>query len=358
MGLLNTGAAPAVIGVALSGDEYSWEPPATATEWKYLAEKGVTLVRQAHAWEKNQPTLNGPLNLTQVNAEIASMKLAARSGIDVIFDLHNYMRYDRKWPKECVATLNGGLTSIKRCNAGGQSSSQVPPGALANVWGQLAAKLVGTPGLAGYDLMNEPNTLLGGSEFWCSEAQSAIDAIRKIDHGTTIYVEGYNWASATGWSRNNPCFPLADPNNNLIYEAHTYWDNGSGRFTGTYRSYCPIPCPSRGKDLISGPGDFVPWLAAHNAKGFLGEFGVPGDSRDSDASWQLVLSTFLEYILSKDISGTYWAYAYDEPPGANPWWADSINSPDFAGGVLLGARGSNWDTLQRFKDNRLQTHNQ
>lgn len=176
------------------------------------------------------------------------------------------MRYDLNWQKRCPATLNGGLTSSKHCSAGGQNAPQAPAGALANFWGQLAAKLVGTPGLAGYDLMNEPNTLAGESRFWCVEAQAAIRAIRMVDTRTPIYVEGYNWASATRWSRYNPCFPLTDPNNNLIYEAHTYWDNGSGNFTGTYISYCPTPCPTRGKDLISGTRDFVPWLVAHNAK--------------------------------------------------------------------------------------------
>ena len=51
-----------MIGVNISGAEYSWMPFAGAHDLDYLKSMGVGLVRLPISWERMQPTLNGPLN--------------------------------------------------------------------------------------------------------------------------------------------------------------------------------------------------------------------------------------------------------------------------------------------------------
>ncbi len=55
---------------------------------------------------------------------------------------------------------------------------------------------------------------------------------------------------------------------------------------------------------------FVDWLKANNARGFIGEYGVP----DTDARWLTVLDNFLTAMDTAGLGGTYWA--------GGPWWGN------------------------------------
>ncbi len=55
---------------------------------------------------------------------------------------------------------------------------------------------------------------------------------------------------------------------------------------------------------------FLDWLTLHNARGFLGEYGVP----DNDPHWLVVLDNFLDTLDAAGIGGTCWA--------TGPWWGD------------------------------------
>lgn len=48
---------------------------------------------------------------------------------------------------------------------------------------------------------------------------------------------------------------------------------------------------------------FVEWLKTNNLRGFIGEYGVPGD----DERWLVCLDNFLDYLSKENINGTYWA---------------------------------------------------
>ena len=52
------------VGVNVSGAEYSWMPFVGTGDLDTLASEGVTLIRLPIAWERMQPTLNGPLDQT------------------------------------------------------------------------------------------------------------------------------------------------------------------------------------------------------------------------------------------------------------------------------------------------------
>ena len=65
--------------------------------------------------------------------------------------------------------------------------------------------------------------------------------------------------------------------------------------------------PLRGAKRI---GPFLDWCRRNQVAGFLGEFGIPGDS----PGWAAVLSNALEILVGDEAYGCYWA--------AGAWWND------------------------------------
>lgn len=97
---------------------------------------------------------------------------------------------------------------------------------------------------------------------------------------------------------------LKDPVNNLIYEAHVYFDaDASGSYNGSYDT--EKGSPTRGIERVR---PFVNWLKNNQLKGFVGEYGVP----DDDERWLVTMDNFLNYLQSEGVNATYWA--------AGPWW--------------------------------------
>jgi endoglucanase len=165
----------------------------------------------------------------------------------------------------------------------------------------MASTFKDNPGVFGYDLSNEPHEMNG---LWPGDAQAAIDGIRSIDTTTTIVVEGDGWSGAQYWASNNPSFPLSDPSNNLIYEAHLYFDsNSTSNYQQSYDDQHAYP--TIGVDRVT---PFIQWLASHRVHGYVGEYGVP----NSDSRWLAVLDNFLNTLKTNNIPGTYWA--------GGPWW--------------------------------------
>ena len=159
----------------------------------------------------------------------------------------------------------------------------MPISDLANFWTKLATQLLGQPAIAGYDIMNEPNNLRG-LNVWRDAAQAAVNAIRAVDMNTSIYIEGSGWASAKSWLDNNTNLFILDPANNLVYEAHQYFDaDQSGRYTQSYEQQGANPNTG-----VAAIQPFLRWLRQNNAKGFIGEFEVP----NTDPKWIRSLTIF------------------------------------------------------------------
>jgi len=84
----------------------------------------------------------------------------------------------------------------------------------------------------GYGLMNEPNNMLDSMP-WARIAQASILAIRKYDAKNSIVVGGDSWSSAERWMQYGDNLKyLYDPADNLIFEAHVYFDEDA---SGTYK---------------------------------------------------------------------------------------------------------------------------
>lgn len=299
-----------MLGINLSGAEfgkgnkygYDYIYP-SLKDLNFYADKGLTLVRLPVRWERLQPEPGGTLDAAELGRLTTFMTNAAKAGVQVIVDVHNYGRHDGK--------VIG--------------SPEVPIASFAGFWSKLAGAIGSEPALLGYDLMNEPHGMPSKTT-WPEAAQAATDAIRALGDTHTIFVQGEHWANATNWAAKNPFLDVQDPLNNIVYEAHVYFDkDGSGTYKGNYDQEGATA--DIGERRIQS---FVGWLEEKGAKGFIGEFGVPSD----DPRWQVVLDNFLETLNEYGLSGTYW--------GAGSWFdgyrlglLDKKGNPTAALGTLL-----------------------
>lgn len=198
-----------------AGRDYFYEP---AASYQYLASRGVKLVRLPLKWERLQPKLNGPLDTTAVAAVRQQLDFAAAAGLRVVLDLHNYGRY------------------ITNDNQNVLGSSQLSSQDLAGFWTKLAGELGNHGAVVGIGIMNEPHDLpaapgLTAVQVWERTSQDVVTALRQSGYHKTIAVAGYDWSSLARWRQNHPQAWIQDPDANIRYEAHHYWDaDGSGRY--------------------------------------------------------------------------------------------------------------------------------
>ncbi|MGN6332961.1 MAG: glycoside hydrolase family 5 protein [Motilibacteraceae bacterium] len=197
-----------------------------------LAAHGIHAVRLAVMWERLQPRLGQPLDDTEVGRVRTVLEDARRAGISVVLDLHNYGRF--------AGTGPDGRRQVWRLG-----DPQLPVRDLADLWSRLVGAFGDEPGLAAYDLMNEPHDLPGGAAAWEAATRIVVDAVRRLDARRTVLVPGYEWSHAAGWSTTHPR-PWVDAPG-VVYEAHQYFDaDGSGTYRQSYpeltRVMSPGPC--------------------------------------------------------------------------------------------------------------------
>jgi endoglucanase len=289
---------PARAGINLSGAEFGGKLPGvvgtdytypTARELDYFRARGRTLIRLPFRWERMQRSLNAPLDLRELTQLRGVLRAAGQRRMEVILDLHSYGRYQLP-------------------NAEGQiiGSEQVPVTAFADFWSKMAQALRDEPSLYAYGLMNEPHDM-GDAERWPRAAQAAVDAIRRVDIRSAIVVSGDDWSSSRRWreSTNKELhLKVRDPHNNLIFEAHCYFDkDGSGTYKGSYEA--EGASPDTGVEYVR---PFVEWCRENRVRGFIGEYGVP----NTDTRWLITMDRFLTFLNANNISSAYWS--------AGPWW--------------------------------------
>jgi endoglucanase len=288
-------AAPCPRGVNLAGAEFgTGNLPGvhgrdyiypTASELDYYKSKGLTLIRLPFPWERLQRSLYAPLDSTELGYLDAVVAAARGRGMQLILDPHNYGRYR-------IAGVDHVI-----------GSEAVPNAAFADFWRRLAGHYADEPAIWAYGLMNEPHDMDG---HWPAAAQAGVEGIRAVDRSHAILVPGDGWSGAWSWQQHNADLAVVDPVDNLIYEAHQYFDRDkSGTYRGSYDEEGAYP--TVGVDRLK---PFVDWLRARGARGFVGEYGVPGD----DPRWLTVLDKTLAYMDRQGLGGAYWA--------GGPWWGD------------------------------------
>lgn len=257
----------------------------TEANLDYYNSKGLKLIRLPFLWERLQRSLWGNLDQTELGRIDVVVAAAKARGMQIILDPHNYDRY----------RLNGNLYLI--------GSSQVPTAAFKDFWTKLAAHYKNEKAIYAFSLMNEPHDTNGT---WTATAQAGLDGVRSSDTAHLVLVPGDAWSGAWSWKQNNGNLLLKDPSNNLMYEAHQYFDrDSSGTYNETYDA--SEAYPMIGADRVQ---PFIDWLKTNQVRGIITEYGVP----NYDPRWQVVLDNFLTKLDSAGIGGTYWA--------GGPWWGD------------------------------------
>jgi endoglucanase len=261
----------------------------TVAEIKYFSAKGFTLLRLPFRWERIQQALGGSLDTTQVRYINTFIDSCAVYGMKVILDMHNYGKYYINQQPYSLSITKGDTLNIKY---------------LADAWTKIATVFKQKKNIYGYDIMNQPDSL--NTDVWPIAAQTTIDAIRTIDFSTNILIDGEKRSLAECWANCNDALKkLIDPSNKIIYIAHCFFDkDGVGNYTST--SYDSLEA-----DIYTGVKrvtPFVEWLKLYNKKGIVASYGIP----NNDYRWLSLLDTFMNYISSNCVGGTYWA--------AGPWW--------------------------------------
>ncbi len=263
-----------------------------ANDLDYWNRKELKLIRFPFKWERLQHELYGDLTPFDLIKMKEFVKAAEDRNMMIILDLHNY----------CRRYMNGEHTII--------GTSGLKPEHLADFWKKIAIEFRSFKNIYAYGLMNEPHDLDSGTS-WFEMAQACIDSIRTVDTKNCIMLGGAHWSSARDWLLYSDTLKfLSDPNKNLRFEAHCYFDDDG---SGTYkRSFKGDSCyAEKGIERVK---PFVTWIKENKLRGFVGEYGIP----DNDPQWNKTLDLFLNYIQSEGINGTYWA--------AGPRWGDYFMS--------------------------------
>ena len=294
--------APFVVGVNLSGLEMnSGKKPGKAstdyavikpTSLDYYAGKGIKLIRLPILWERLQPNIQAATPSYAPNAAYLKyitdvLDHAATIGATVIVDIHNY----------------GNYNAVKMGGTGAVSAAQFQA-----AWTAIATALNNHVGLAGLDLMNEPNGFPTG-DVWPALAQAGINGIRAVDKSDTIYVEGDAYASASGWATHSQTLnKLVDPSGKLVFQAHAYGDRDG---SGTHFKWADEVATGKvSVDTIAQRVDvFGQWCKTNHVRCMIGEIGVGNDN----AAWNTELANGIAKMKVDGLeSMTYWA--------GGPWW--------------------------------------
>ena len=292
-------------GVNMSGAEFGGIYPGVdgthygypgKADLQYFKNKGFNLVRFPFRWERIQPELGGELNQIELAKMKKFMDEAQEVGMWVLLDMHNFGRY-------CIYCDGVNSDNNQYAIIG---TAQCTVDEFCDAWRRLVPEFMNYPNLWGYDIMNEPNDRLASTP-WFNIAQACINTIREIDMETPIIVSGDEFSSAKNWvTESGNLKDLVDPANDLIYQAHVYFDkDASGNYAYSYEE--------ENANVNTGVGrlsPFVEWLKQNNLRGFVGEYGVP----DNDGRWLDVLDNALRYLSENGVPGTYWS--------AGPRWGD------------------------------------
>jgi endoglucanase len=278
------------------GGTYTYPDPASL---RYLAGRGIGVVRLTFRWERLQPDLNGELDPDELALIDAAIDAADQAGLEVIPVLMNYGAY---WEGE-------GDLGVRRPIG----SPQIPVATFARTWGLVAQALAHHDNIAAYGLMNEPVDVVGGAPTWELASTEAAKAIRATGDATVIAVPTYQWSNVHRVADQHPAGPwLDDTLGPVIYEVHQYF---SAARSGSYQSYSQELQAARDEgwpatgDIdaltqrsVSELQEFVAWL--NGRPGWVGEVGWPNDA--DVGKWNTLAQNWFAAANSAQLWVTVW----------------------------------------------------
>lgn len=206
-------------------------PPVREVEdedWAEMAARGLSVVRLLVSWSNLQPEPGASIPESELDRIDAAVEGANAHGLYVVLDLHQdawsatlatpegttcpegthaaigwdgapawaTTTQDGDPADTCTPNAREQAPAVRQAFADFYADEQGIRTALAGVWGELAAHHAGQPGVAGYDLFNEPNALgtpdaLAGYEAYVADATAAIRAAEEAQGAppTPIFLE-------------------------------------------------------------------------------------------------------------------------------------------------------------------------
>ena len=231
--------------------------------------------------------------------------------------------------------------------------------AFAQAWRTLALELSGIPGVAGYDLLNEPNppwsdgTVASAQAEWQEVASAAIQAIRQQDSSVPIVFEGIGGGQAVGLKALQP---LAY--GGIIYSLHFYTPHAlthqhvSLRWQRTINY--PDPDEASLRDTDSHPG---PWHAARlrselqDAINFQHKVDLPLFVGEFSCVRWAPGASALNYLRDciQIFNSQRWSWAYHEFRGW-PGWDAEISSHTRSLQVTAQDRSANAPVMRMLRE--------
>lgn len=286
-GLNESGGEFAGVYPGVDGTHYGYP---NYDDLAYARQKGFGIIRLPFRWERVQrPLGSGTLIKSEIDKIKKVLDQATELGLKVVFDMHNFGRY---------CTYCNGHSSANNVYAViGESTCTLDN--FCEVWRMLAREFKDYKCIWGYEIMNEPYSMLSSMP-WVKIAQAAIYAIREEDTSTPIVVDGDQFASARNWVYySDNLRTLNDPADNLIFTAHCYFDkDSSGEYKDSYDA-----SGANAQIGVTRVKPFVEWCNKYGKLGFVGEYGIP----DDDSRWNTVLDNTLAYLKENGLGGTYWS---------------------------------------------------
>jgi len=273
-------------GINLAGGDFAPPPVLPApSDVNYFVKQGMNTARVPLKWEYLQPDLSKNIDWSTgyPRQVVALIEQLMAWNVNVILDVHNYMRYDANDPE---SDSSGNTFIIGSGNSGAPTAAQY-----ASLWSQLAGKFIQRNQIM-FDLMNEPFNM--DTELVLSNYNGAIAAIRQAEAAAgvisphLILLEGNSWSGLHSWTADQPGGSNAsvfvpanieDPKNFYAINVHQYFDSN---FSGTNSSCIPS---NTVLDQINW-SSFVDWVNTHKVAVMVTEFGTggsPGCGQDIQA---------------------------------------------------------------------------
>ncbi|MFZ4076925.1 MAG: glycoside hydrolase family 5 protein [Legionellaceae bacterium] len=265
--LLDTSPGNILLGYNLSGFEFASTPtpgnyPTTADATTFAKTFSSKIIRVPFRMEyctDSDGNINNPIYLNAVNDFVQNL-INNNGDIQVLLDMHNYMRY---CPNASAGSCGTFLTGT----------------ALGNAWKNIANYLPvvkNNPNTVWLDLMNEPNGIPAQQAF--DNEIAAFIALRQSNINNPIALEGTEWTGLHSWvsSGNASVFTVSAINSALqnagvnpgqyAIEVHQYLDYD---FSGT----SPVCVDNATLNDQINFSEFTQWLQSNHVPVILGETG-------------------------------------------------------------------------------------
>ncbi|KQR23432.1 MULTISPECIES: glycoside hydrolase family 5 protein [Microbacterium] len=230
------------------------------SSYRFLAARGIDIVRLPIPWQRLQVIPDGgsaedglaqPVDAGYLDAIAEEVASASAQGVRVVIDLHNGCTY----PWGAGPAIEGSV----RCGDG------ITEDHVKTVWAAIAGRFRDDPGVAAFDVFNEPRWSVG-VETYKHFAQVAVDAIRSTGATQPVWVEGLLSDTRGRLSAIAPNGPwIVDPTGRVIYSEHFYATSSGPEWTD-------VDQPDTVLDRVRSFGE---WCAKWSVRCSVGEVGWP-----------------------------------------------------------------------------------